>query len=67
MWVLLKEEKDKKIQDLNDELQKERDRSTEIQRQLHLIIKDLEQHAEFMSLRVEDIVNNMKQIELDDL
>lgn len=31
-----------------------------------MILKDLEEHAEFISIRVEDIVNTMKDIELDD-
>ncbi|KAK3011753.1 hypothetical protein RJ639_012298 [Escallonia herrerae] len=56
------EEKDKKIQDLFGELQQERERSAAFQRQLHAIIKDLEEHSEFMSVRVEDIVKNMKDI-----
>uniref|UniRef100_A0A5B6ZN12 FAR1 domain-containing protein n=1 Tax=Davidia involucrata TaxID=16924 RepID=A0A5B6ZN12_DAVIN len=49
--ILSEEEKDKKIQDLNDELQRERERSASFQQQLHLILKDLEEHAEFMSLK----------------
>ncbi|KAK3034222.1 hypothetical protein RJ639_032802 [Escallonia herrerae] len=61
------EEKDKKIQDLFGELQQERERSAAFQRQLHAIIKDLEEHSEFMSVRVEDIVKNMKGIRLDDV
>ncbi|KAI8535699.1 hypothetical protein RHMOL_Rhmol10G0194000 [Rhododendron molle] len=60
------EEKDKKILELNNELQHERERSSTFREQLHTILKDLEEHAEFMSIRVEDIVNTMKGIELDD-
>ncbi|KAL5781129.1 hypothetical protein ACOSP7_006158 [Xanthoceras sorbifolium] len=65
--ILSEEEKDKKIQDLYDELQRERERSAAVQQQLHMVLKDLEEHAEFMSVRVEDIVNRLKEIELDDL
>lgn len=65
--ILSEEEKDKKIQDLSKELQQERDRSAAFQKQLHMIIKDLEYHAEFMSVRVEDIVKSMKGIELEDV
>ncbi|KAJ0093718.1 hypothetical protein Patl1_26375 [Pistacia atlantica] len=32
-----------------------------------MVLKELEEHAEFMSIRVEDIVNNLKEIELGDL
>lgn len=63
----MQEEKDKKIQALYDELQRERERSLAFQQQLCMILKDLEQHAEFMSIRVEDIVNSMKEIELGEL
>ena len=61
------EEKDKKIQDLNDELQHEREPSATFRQQLCWILKDLEDHSQFMTLRVEDIVNSMKDIELGDL
>lgn len=60
-------EKDKKIQDLYDELQRERERSAAFQQQLCMILKDLEEHAEYISVRVEDIVKSMKEIELHDL
>ncbi|KAJ9189199.1 hypothetical protein P3X46_000523 [Hevea brasiliensis] len=65
--ILSEEEKDKKIQDLYDELQRERERSAAIQQQLHMILKDIEEHADFMSIRVEDIINNLKEIELGNL
>ncbi|XP_015886995.2 protein FAR1-RELATED SEQUENCE 5 [Ziziphus jujuba] len=65
--ILSEEEKDKKIQDLYDELQHERQRSVALQHQLSMILEDLEEHAEFMSIRVEDIINSIKEIELGDL
>lgn len=65
--ILSEEEKDKKIRDLYNELQRERERSAAIQQQLRLILKDLEEHAEIMSIRVEDIVNSLREIELDEL
>ncbi|KAL5543140.1 hypothetical protein UlMin_010850 [Ulmus minor] len=65
--IISVEEKDKKIQGLYDELQRERERSAAFQQQLQMILKDLEEHAEFMSIRVEDIVNSMKEIELREL
>ncbi|KAG4180004.1 hypothetical protein ERO13_A10G138100v2 [Gossypium hirsutum] len=64
--MLSEEEKDKKIQDLYNELHRERARSAAFQQQLHMILKDLEEHAEFMSIRVEDIVDSLKRVELDD-
>ncbi|KAE8729732.1 protein FAR1-RELATED SEQUENCE 5-like isoform X1 [Hibiscus syriacus] len=63
--MLTEEEKDKKIQDLYKELQHEKERSAAFQ-QLQMIFKDLEEHAEFMSVRVEDIVDSLKRVELDD-
>lgn len=63
----MQEEKDKKIQELYDELQCERERCAAFRQQLHTILKDLEEHADFMSIRVEDIVNSLKEIELDGL
>ncbi|KAL9380425.1 hypothetical protein Peur_026082 [Populus x canadensis] len=65
--TLSEEEKDKKMQDLYDELQREREQSAAFQQQLSMIIQDLKEHEEFMSLRVEDIVNTLKEIELGDL
>lgn len=65
--ILSEEEKDKKIQELYDELQCERERCAAFRQQLHTILKDLEEHADFMSIRVEDIVNSLKEIELDGL
>lgn len=67
VFVKIQEEKDKKIRDLYNELQRERERSAAIQQQLRLILKDLEEHAEIMSIRVEDIVNSLREIELDEL
>ncbi|KAG8481283.1 hypothetical protein CXB51_026111 [Gossypium anomalum] len=58
--MLSEEEKDKKIQDLYNELHRERARSAAFQQQLHMILKDLEEHAEFMSIRVEDVVDSLK-------
>ncbi|KAJ6377778.1 hypothetical protein OIU78_028072 [Salix suchowensis] len=64
--ILSEEEKDKKIQDLYHELQHERERSAAFQQQLCMILKDIKEHEEFMSLRVEDIVKTLKEIELCD-
>ena len=60
----MQEEKDKKIQELNNELQHEREQSARFREQLCMILKDLEEHTEFMSIRVEDIVHAMGEIEL---
>ncbi|KDP43844.1 hypothetical protein JCGZ_20854 [Jatropha curcas] len=65
--ILNEEEKDKKIKDLYDELQHERQRSAVIQQELHMILKDLQEHADFMSTRVQDIINSLKEIELGNL
>ncbi|KAJ6908610.1 hypothetical protein NC651_018872 [Populus alba x Populus x berolinensis] len=62
--IIAKEEKDKKIRDLSGELQRERERSASFQQQLCMILKDLKEHEEFVSLRVEDIIKTLKEIEL---
>lgn len=62
--ILNEDEKDKKIQELHEELQQEREQSETFRQQLCTIINDLEEHAEFMNIRVEDIVNNIRKIEL---
>ncbi|XVE84519.1 hypothetical protein DITRI_Ditri17bG0020200 [Diplodiscus trichospermus] len=64
--MLLQEEKDKKIQDLHTELWFQKERSAAF-RKLQMILKDLEEHAEVMSIRVEDIVGSLKMVELDDV
>lgn len=61
----MQEEKDEKIRDLYDEIEQERKRSAAVRQQLHVVLKDVEEHTEFMSIRVEDIVNKLKDIELD--
>ncbi|OMP07051.1 hypothetical protein COLO4_07675 [Corchorus olitorius] len=65
--MLSEEEKDKKIQDLYNELRREKERTAAYRQQLQMILKDLEEHAEFMSIRVEDIVDSLKKIELLDV
>ncbi|WCJ41338.1 FAR1-related sequence 5 [Euphorbia peplus] len=62
--LLSEEEKDKKIQDLYDELQRERERSTGVQHQLCMLLKDVEEHGHFMSVRIEDILNILRDIEI---
>ena len=54
------------FEELYDELQHERERSSVFQQQLNGILKDLEEHAEFMSIRVEDIIKIMKELEFED-
>ena len=63
----MQEEKDKKIQDLYNELYHEKERSAAFQQQLQMILKDLEEHTEYMSIRVEDIIDCLKRVELDDV
>jgi len=58
----LQEEKDKKIQDIYDELQHERERSAAFQKQPCMIPKDLREHEESMSLRVEDIIKKLNLV-----
>ncbi|KAI3951609.1 hypothetical protein MKX01_018725 [Papaver californicum] len=56
-------EKDKKIEELFNELQHEKQRSASFRERLYLVLNDIEVHTHHMSLRVQDTVNNVREIE----
>ncbi|KAI3928218.1 hypothetical protein MKW98_023819 [Papaver atlanticum] len=65
--VFSEDEKDKKIRELSTELQRERRRCASYQEQLRLILKDIEEHTQHLSLAVESIVTNVRELESDEL
>lgn len=49
--------------ELSNERQRCRRRCAAYQEQLRMVLKDIEQHTDHLSRRVEDIVQNIKELE----
>ncbi|OVA11080.1 FAR1 DNA binding domain [Macleaya cordata] len=64
--IFSEDEKDQKIRELSIELHRERRRCASYQEQLRLILKDIEEHTQNLSLKVENIVNNVRELESED-
>lgn len=66
----LQDEKDRRIRELTLELSNEKQRCKRrcaaYQEQLRMILKDIEQHTDHLSKKVQDIVQNMKELENED-
>ncbi|OVA16175.1 FAR1 DNA binding domain [Macleaya cordata] len=61
--LLSEAEKDKKIEDLFNELQHEKQRTAGFREQLYMVLSDIEEHAQHISVRVQDVVNNVRELE----
>ncbi|PIA25797.1 hypothetical protein AQUCO_10800046v1 [Aquilegia coerulea] len=62
--VLKKAQEDKKkIRELSAELQRERRQSATYREQLHMVLKEMEDHTNHLSKQVESIVYNVKELE----
>ncbi|OVA19379.1 FAR1 DNA binding domain [Macleaya cordata] len=57
------DEKDKRIRELFQELQHEKKLHAACKRQLNMVVKYVEEHNQNLSLKVEVIVNNVKELE----
>ncbi|KAK9288803.1 hypothetical protein L1049_017448 [Liquidambar formosana] len=57
------DEKDLKIRELTTELHRERKRSAAYQEQLQMILKYIEEHTQRLSLKVEVVINNVRELE----
>ncbi|KAK7859412.1 hypothetical protein CFP56_006820 [Quercus suber] len=61
------DEKDQRIRELTLELSNERQRCKRrcaaYQEQLHMVLKYIEEHTDHMSRRVQDIVQNVRELE----
>lgn len=63
----LQDEKDLKIRELSTELHRERKRSAAYQEQLQMILKYVEEHTQQLSLNVQAVLNQVRQIESEEL
>ncbi|KAF5203740.1 Far1-related sequence [Thalictrum thalictroides] len=62
--ILKKAQEDKKkIRELSAELQRERRQSATYREQLHMVLKEMEDHTNHLSKQVESIVYNVKELE----
>lgn len=67
--IIQQDEKDRRIRELTLELSNERQKCRRqcaaYQERLHAVLKDIEQHTDHLSRRVQDIVQHIKEIEND--
>lgn len=63
----MQDEKDQRIRELTLELSNERQRCKRLcaayQEQLHMVLKYIEEHTDHMERKVQDIVQNVREIE----
>lgn len=63
----LQDEKDQKIRDLTIELSNKRQRCklrcAAYQEQISMLLKDIQEHSDHLSTRVQDIVRNIRELE----
>ncbi|KAI4356278.1 hypothetical protein L6164_000311 [Bauhinia variegata] len=57
------DEKDVKIRELTAELQRERKRSAVLQEQLEMVLRDMEEHCNYLSRNIDDVVQSVREIE----
>ncbi|XP_059632301.1 protein FAR1-RELATED SEQUENCE 5-like [Cornus florida] len=60
------DEKDLKIRELSTDLHRERNRSAAYQAQLQKILECVEEYTRRLSLKIESVVNNVKEIEYEE-
>ncbi|KAH7518765.1 protein FAR1-RELATED SEQUENCE 5 [Ziziphus jujuba] len=69
--LISEDEKDRRIRELTLELSNERQRCRRrcaaYQERLHAVLKDIEQHTDHLSRRVQDIVQHIKEMENDQI
>ncbi|KAF7825896.1 protein FAR1-RELATED SEQUENCE 7 [Senna tora] len=57
------DEKDVKIRELTAELQRERKRSAALQEQLQIVLRDIEEHSNYLSRNIDGIIQSVREIE----
>lgn len=57
------DEKDLKIRELSTELHRERKRSASYEEQLEIVMKYIEEHTQRLSMKVESVLNNIREFE----
>lgn len=63
LYTTLKDEKDKKIQELTAELRNKKRLCAAYQEQLTAFMKIVEEHSNQLSKKVQNVVNNLKEYE----
>ncbi|RVW35773.1 hypothetical protein CK203_082485 [Vitis vinifera] len=66
VYYALQDQKDLKIRELSTELHRERKKSAAYQEQLQTILKYIEEHTRRLSLKVEIVVNNLRELESEE-
>ncbi|XWS22234.1 hypothetical protein CRYUN_Cryun29cG0017100 [Craigia yunnanensis] len=64
--VFCEEEKDLKIRELFTELHREKKKSAAYQKQLQIVLKYIEEHTQRLSLKVDAVSNNLRELESED-
>ncbi|XVF29367.1 hypothetical protein REPUB_Repub15cG0115000 [Reevesia pubescens] len=60
------DEKDLKIRELSIELHREKKKSAAYQEQLQMVLKHIEEHTQRLSLKVDAVSNNLRELESED-
>lgn len=59
----LQDEKDAKIRELSAELSRERRRCAALQQQLDLVLKEMEEHSNHLSVNINNVIQSVREIE----
>lgn len=62
----MQDEKDLKIRELSTELHREKKKSAAYQEQLCMVLKIIEEHTQRLSLKVQVVTNNMRELESEE-
>lgn len=57
------DEKDAKIRELSTELSRERGRCAALQQQLDMVLNVMEEHANHLSVNINNVIQSVKEIE----
>ncbi|XP_040934489.1 protein FAR1-RELATED SEQUENCE 5 [Gossypium hirsutum] len=67
LWIKLQsDEKDLKIRELSTELHREKKKSAAYQEQLQMVLNYIEEHTQRLSLKVNLVSNNLRELEYED-
>lgn len=66
VYYALQDQKDLKIRELSTELHRERKKSAAYQEQLRAVLKYIEEHTQRLSLKVEMVVHNLRELESEE-
>lgn len=70
MWALIsswfQDEKDLRIRELSSELHREKKKSAAYQEQLQIVLKYIEAHTQRLSLKIDSVSHNLRELESED-